>query len=165
MSDPCGNYLGEVVVASFDDVLSASTPPTDVSADFKPFGLTNSKNLSSSVNEVDVTTDTTGAISAVLATGYSFEFTVSGFAADADVAGSIQQAYLKNFYHTKLNAGDQPKLWIEIVTPAETIYAYCLITGYNTAGGSKEAQTLEFSMKAVATCDPANASVQYAINP
>lgn len=163
MSD-CGNYLGEKVVASFDTELGASTDPSTGIA-YKPFGLTNSKNLSSSANTIEVTNDDTGAISANLATGYTFEFTVSGFAADADVTGSINQNFLKNYYHSQLNAGEQPTLWVEIVTPSETIYAYCHITGYSSSGGSKEAQTLEFTFAATSTCDETNPAVQYSFTP
>lgn len=158
MSD-CGNYLGNQVVVGFDDTLAANADPT--TGTYKPFGLTNSKSLSSSANTIVVTNDKTGPIDATLATGYAFELTVSGFAADADVTGAINQAYVKNFFHTRLNAGNQPKMWVEIVTPAETIYAYVMITGYTNAGASKEAVTGEFTMAATDTCDPAVAAVQY----
>lgn len=161
----CGNYTGNKVVASFNLTAGPSDDPTAIlPEDWEKYGKTNSKNLSSSVNTVNVNDDDTGSVDATLAVGEAFEFTTSGFAADADIAASINQTKLKQFYHQRLAAGEQPNCWVQILTPAETIYAHVMITGYSMAGASKEAETIEFTHTATSTCDPDNPAVQYAIN-
>lgn len=160
----CDNkYLGNKVVISFDTELSATGDPK-TSTNFKILGLTNSKSIASAVNTIDVTTDETGSVSATLAVGETFDITASGFAANSDIVDVVNQYLLKNFYHTRLGAQEQPKIWVEIVTPAETIYVYCMMNGYSSAGASKEAETLEFTFSATATCDLTKPSIIYELN-
>lgn len=158
----CGKYLGALALASFYDVavdadLSLETP--------KPFGFSNSKSLTAGITEVDSTDDATGSVAGAIATGQTLETTVSGFARDDDAASNGNSLYLKNWYHTKLNAGEQPKLWVEYETPGETILVWCLMTGYSMSGGSKELQTLEATFKAVDTCDATIDAIQYTTPP
>ena len=156
-------YLGEVVVVGFDDVLLASAAPA--TGTYKPFGLVNSKSMSSSANSISVTTDTTGDVDDNMTTGQSFEVSVSGLSAKQDLVGSVNQAFLQNFYHTRLAAGDQPTLWLEIAEPGKTTYAFCHLTGYSSSGATKEAQTLEFTFVATSTNTPGNPAVKFVYVP
>lgn len=156
-------YLGEVVVVGFDDALLASALPS--TGTYKPFGLVNSKSMSSSANTINVNTDATGSVDDNLTTGQSFEVTVSGLSAKQDVAGSVNQAFLQNYYHARMAAGEQPTLWLEVIEPGKTTYVFAHLTGYSTSGASKEAQTLEFTFVATSTNDPANSAVQFVYTP
>lgn len=163
MSD-CGNYNGNQVVVGFDDVLANSADPT--TGTYKPFGHTNSKSFSATTTTVDVTKDSTGSVNATNATGLSAEVTVSGFAADEDITGNANQGFLRNLYFSRLAAGEQPKLWLEITTPLESIYMWSMMNGVTLSpGASKEAATYEFSFSATDTCSPGNEAIQYSYTP
>lgn len=157
------NHLGEVVAVGFDDSLAASADPA--TGTYKVFGLTNSKSLSATANTINVNTDSTGSVDDNLATGQSVEFTVSGFSAKQDVLGSINQAFLQNLFHTRLEAGDQPTLWLEVVYPGKTQYIFAHLTSYSESGASKEAYTIEFSFTSTSTNTPGNSAIQFVYTP
>jgi hypothetical protein len=160
MSCAGNNYLGQDsrFVIEFDDTLAATDDPTAATG-WKPFGSINSKNYSLTTNTVDNTTDDTGAVASVIATGMAFEVTVSGYQTDADSL-VVNQDYLVNWMITKLTANQCPNTWVRIMMPGKTIFAYCFASSNNSGGGSKDTVTFEMAFTATSTHDVTNPAVQ-----
>lgn len=150
----------EVVPIDGTTVTSATDPETILEANWLEVGLVNSKNYTLTFNTVDGTTDNDGPVPTNIVTGYTFECSVSGLAADDDTV-KINQLAIETFALEAVNAGGCPKFWVRIQEPGRTIIAHTNVVSKTVTGGApKDLSTFDMSFSATATGTPSNDAVR-----
>lgn len=140
------NYIGRVVTAAFALACGDADPE---SLTYLPFGSTTSKTIAQTATTTDNTSDDTTGVQSSLVSFQTFELTVNGFATVADGAQS-NQTMLKKYFTEEIMAGRQPTVFVRVIYPDITYYAFCNITNV-TPGDATGSETVTYSFTFSAT--------------
>lgn len=153
-----GNFIGEKLIAEVCLDWDRETDYEDL--DYIPLGQTNSKQLTTTINKVEIITDTSGATAGNIVTGLTAEITISGFKTDIDTLTVNQNEFIE-WATNKANAGECVNGVVRFLYPARAGYspaAHYIHVSFNTTGniggGSKDAVTFEVTATATSTFLP-----------
>lgn len=119
---------------------------------YKSFGTTNAKSLNFTSSTTDTTNDLSGPDTSTVVTRRDAEISVSGFQTNKDSALSAQSELI-NYYHTEINAGRQPSVWVKFAGPnyPRVYHVFCVITAINEGFNTDDPRTVEFTFKTTDT--------------
>ncbi len=141
------NYTGRNVILEFVESCG-DTDPTLLT--YLPAGSVNQKDVNVGTTTTDNTSDDTTGVQSALVTYLTFSATLAGFATQSDGA-TVNQALLKKYLVNEVIAGRQPSVFIRIIFPDITYYAFCNVTSSTNSASSTEAVTYNFEFTATAT--------------
>lgn len=150
MADCNGSkYSGNKALIEFNNEFCGDVAdPTALT--FLPFGVVSDKNYELASNTTDATTDDDIGATASIVTGYSFTASVSGKETTSDNL-TINQGLIEQYFIDEMNAGRQPSVWIRIIKPNKTIYAWCNITNRSSTHPTRDISTFEMSFESTST--------------
>ncbi len=158
---------GRTLLVSFNRDIDCETSPltSTTSADaWKPIGLVQSTNITTTVREVTSNTDSS-TITDTAALGLDVEFSVSVNDAPVDSVGVSNQDALRNYIRESLLTVatlKTPKLWLRFKDTAANEYRYYYVMGSSieSSGEVEGLRSGSFSFKMVPTYKDSNPSFQ-----
>ena len=143
-----GKYIGRRVLAQVDLETDDSEYPTSgVGGKLKKIGALTSKDLDFSADTVDSTADDVqGGYKESYTTFRNATFSFNG--EWTDIADGEALGELISFYNTKLEAGEQPTVWLVVTTPRLTYTFRANMTGYTESNPSDGLATYSISFTA-----------------
>lgn len=148
------NYTGRNVIVEFVESCGDTDP---AGLTYLPIGFSNQKDINVGTSETDNTSDDTTGVQSSIKTYLTFSVSVSGFASQSDGL-AVNQALLKKYLVNEIIAGRQPTVFIRVIMPDVTYYAFCNVSTTSNSAASTDAVTYSFEFTATAT--PAGSGIK-----
>lgn len=142
-----GNYQGKLAIVEFVESCG-DTDPTILT--YLPIGSTNQKDVTVGTTTTDNTSDDTNGVQSSIVTFLTFAVTVGGFATTVDSI-NVNQDLLRNYLVNEVINTRQPTVFIRVILPDSTYYAFCNVTQTAVSASSTDTATANFEFTATAT--------------